>query len=38
MLKKAESKIRLINKSVMKLVNYIERSKQSDNQSHYYNQ
>ena len=35
-LKKAESKIRLTNKLIVKLVNYTKRSKQSDNQSHYH--
>ena len=33
-LKKAQSKIRLINKLLVKSANYIRRSKQSDNQSH----
>ena len=34
MLKKVKSKIRLINKLSVKLVNYIKRFKQSNNQSH----
>ena len=38
MLKKAESKIRLTNKLIVKLVNYAERSKQNDNQSYHYSQ
>ena len=37
-LKKAKSKIRLINKLTVKLTNYAKRFKQNDNQSHYYNQ
>ena len=37
-LKEAESKIRLTNKSAVKLTNYARRLKQSDNQSHHCDQ